>query len=110
MLTGKHRPRGTCLQGAGARIGLPMLDAMIPAFAQTKTTKPPLRMAFVYVPNGIIMPDWTPTQTGKGFDFPHVSEPLAPYRENLLLVSGLTLNGGRALGDGPGDHARAAAS
>ncbi len=110
MLTRKHLPRRTFLQGAGALIGLPLLDAMIPAFAQTKTTKPPLRMAFVYVPNGIIMPDWTPTQTGKGFDLPHISEPLAPYRENLLLVSGLTLNGGRALGDGPGDHARAAAS
>lgn len=110
MLTRQHLPRRTFLQGAGALVALPMLDAMIPAFAQTKTSKPPLRMAFVYVPNGIIMPDWTPAQTGKGFDFPHISEPLAPYRENLLIVSGMTLNGGRALGDGPGDHARAAAS
>jgi hypothetical protein len=110
MLIRKHLPRRTFLQGAGALISLPLLDAMIPAFAQTKTTKPPLLMAFVYVPNGIIMPDWTPAQTGKGFDLPHISEPLTPYRENLLLISGLTLNGGRALGDGPGDHARAAAS
>ena len=110
MFTRKHLPRRSFLQGAGALIGLPLLDAMIPAFAETKTAKQPLRMAFVYVPNGIIMPDWTPKQTGKGFAFPHLLEPLAPFRENLLVVSGMTLNGGRALGDGPGDHARAAAS
>jgi hypothetical protein len=110
MFTRKHLPRRSFLQGAGALLGLPLLDAMIPAFAQTKTAKQPLRMAFVYVPNGIIMPDWTPKQMGKGFAFPHLLEPLAPFRENLLVVSGMTLNGGRALGDGPGDHARAAAS
>jgi len=110
MLTRKHLPRRSFLQGAGAMIALPLLDAMIPAFAQTKAAKAPLRMAFVYVPNGIIMPNWTPAQEGAGFQLPRLLEPLAPCRENLLLLSGLTLNGGRALGDGPGDHARAAAS
>ncbi|MGH9846144.1 MAG: DUF1552 domain-containing protein, partial [Blastocatellia bacterium] len=72
--------------------------------------KPPMRMAFVYVPNGIIMADWTPEKEGREFALPRTLEPLAAHRDQLMILSGLTLNGGRALGDGAGDHARAAAS
>jgi hypothetical protein len=108
-MTLKHLSRRTFLQGSGALLALPLLDAMIPAFARVKAA-PPLRLAFVYVPNGIIMQDWTPSAVGTEFELPRLSAPLAPYRDNLLFLSGLTLNGGRALGDGPGDHARAAAS
>jgi len=67
-------------------------------------------VAFVYVPNGIIMKDWTPAAAGPEFEFPRILKPLEAYRRDLLVLSGLTHNTGRALGDGPGDHARAAAS
>jgi len=85
---------------------------MTPAFAATRigTASAPRRMAFVYVPNGIIMKDWTPAAEGTAFDFTRILKPLEPYRQNLMVLSGLTQNTGRALGDGPGDHARAAAS
>jgi hypothetical protein len=62
------------------------------------------------VPNGIIMQSWTPAASGTGFELPPTLEPLAAYKDSLLVLSGLTHNNGRALGDGPGDHARAAAS
>jgi hypothetical protein len=89
-----------------------MLDAMIPAFPapSESKSKAPARMAFVYVPNGIDMRLWTPGGLGADFEFPRLLEPLLPYRSDILVISGLTHNGGRALGDGPGDHARAAAS
>ena len=111
----KSLPRRAFLRGLGTAVGLPLLDSMIPAFSHAATTaKSPCRMAFVYVPNGIVMDLWTPkTEGGMGRlpeALPRILEPLAPYRENLLLMSGLTQNGGRALGDGPGDHGRAGAN
>ena len=57
MLTRKHLPRRTFLKGMGATIALPMLDAMAPALASPATAKAPVRVAFFYVPNGIIMRD-----------------------------------------------------
>ena len=112
MITGKCLARRTFLRGIGATIALPMLDAMTPAFAASSRlgSNTPRRVAFVYVPNGIIMKDWTPPADGPAFDFPRILKPLEPYRKDLLVLSGLTHNTGRALGDGPGDHARAAAS
>lgn len=100
------------MRGLGTAIGLPFLDAMTPAFAAPARAngKPPTRMAFVYVPNGIIMPEWTPEEEGSEYTFKPTMEPLAAFRERMLVLSGLTHNGGRALGDGPGDHARAASS
>jgi hypothetical protein len=111
MITRKHLPRRTFLRGLGAAVALPVLDAMTPAFAATTASvKPPTRMAFIYVPNGIIMKDWTPEATGAAFELPRTLEPLKAYKDRMLLMSGLAHNNGRALGDGPGDHARAAAS
>jgi hypothetical protein len=112
MITGKRLARRTFLRGMGAAIALPMLDAMTPAFAAASRIGPsaPRRMAFVYVPNGIIMKDWTPAAAGAEFELPRILKPLEAYRQNVLVLSGLTHNTGRALGDGPGDHARAAAS
>jgi hypothetical protein len=111
MITRKHLPRRTFLRGLGTAIALPALDAMFPAFANPgKAASAPLRMAFAYVPNGIIMKDWTPAATGTDFELPRILEPLKQYKDQMLLLSGLTHNNGRALGDGPGDHARAAAS
>jgi hypothetical protein len=108
MITGKHLSRRTLLKGIGVSIALPMLDSMLPAFAPQ--TKAPLRMLFNYVPNGIIMNDWTPTSSGASYDLPRVLEPMAEYRDKMMVITGLMQKSGNANGDGPGDHARAAAT
>ncbi len=105
--------RRTALKGLGVSIALPMLEAMRlgPARRVGRSRSVPLRVAFVYVPNGVHMPDWTPRgHAGTAFDLPAILEPLARSRMRLLVLSGLTLNPARALGDGGGDHARAMAS
>ena len=111
MIMRKHLHRRTFLKGMGAAIALPMLDAMTPAFAApaalgSKAT----RLAFTYVPNGITMVDWTPAADGAAFEFTRVLKPLEAFRKDTLILSGLAHKNGEALGDGPGDHARAAAS
>jgi hypothetical protein len=76
MLTGKVLPRRTFLRGMGAAIGLPVLDAMCPAFASSSIPgKAPLRMAFVYVPNGIMMSGWEPNYEGKLRELPRILKP-----------------------------------
>lgn len=107
-LTKKSLPRRTFLRGMGVAMALPMLDAMTPAFASN--AKSPVRLGFVYVPNGIIMDKWTPTGEGAGFQFASTMKPLEAFRERLLVFSGLAQVQGRALGDGAGDHARAGAT
>ncbi|MGP0076435.1 MAG: DUF1552 domain-containing protein [Bryobacteraceae bacterium] len=99
----KSLSRRTLLRGLGAAISLPVLDAMTPIVA-------PMRLAFIYVPNGIHMPQWTPASDGPDFELPRILAPLAPHRDNVLVLSGLTQNTGRALGDAEGDHARASAT
>src|SRR6266567_8436159 len=105
MATGKHLSRRTLLRGLGVSIALPVLDSMMPAFAAPAKTagKAPLRLAFTYVPNGIIMKDWTPAAEGSAFELPRILQPLEPFRKDMLVLSGLTQNTGRALGDGAGD-------
>jgi hypothetical protein len=114
VITGKHLSRRTLLRGMGTAIALPMLESMTPAFAAASrlgaSAKPPVRMAYTYVPNGVNMKLWTPETEGTAFAFPRILAPLEPFRDRINILSGLTHNGGRALGDGPGDHARAAAS
>ena len=112
MILGKRLARRTFLKGAGTAVALPMLDAMVPAFGRASGSggKAPCRLAFVYVPNGIDMRYWTPKSEGAGYELPRLLEPLAPYRDDILVLSGLAHNNGRALGDGPGDHARAAST
>jgi hypothetical protein len=70
----------------------------------------PKRLAFVYIPNGVIQEAWTPLAQGSNFEFTRILQALEPHRRDLLVLSGLTHNNGRALGDGGGDHARAASS
>lgn len=113
MIARKHLARRSFLRGMGVTIALPFLDAMKPAFAASARiagARPPLRMAFCYVPNGIIMPDWTPASVGGAFDLPRILQPLAAHKEHFSILSGLAQHEGFALGDGPGDHARAAAT
>jgi Protein of unknown function (DUF1552) len=111
IATGKHLPRRTFLKGVGVTIGLPLLDAMAPAFTRaSRAATPPVRLSFVYVPNGVIMSDWKPEAVGKAFEFTRILKPLEPLREDLFVLSGLDERNGNALGDGAGDHARAGAA
>ena len=111
IVTRKHLHRRSFLKGMGAVVALPVLDAMTPAFASAaQLRKAPVRLAFTYVPNGITMADWTSAGSGGGFQFSRIIKPLEAFRSDLMVVSGLAHKNGAALGDGPGDHARAAAS
>lgn len=108
FVTGKTISRRTLLRGIGASVALPLLDAMAPAL---KAAPAPIRRAaFLYTPNGIIMQDWTPAAEGAGFEFTPTLKPLEPFREHVLVLTGLKHHNGEALGDGAGDHARAGAS
>jgi len=112
ILSNKALQRRAFLRGLGTAVALPFLDAMVPAFGAParNALKAPVRMAFLYVPNGIIMKDWTPASEGAGFVFPRTLQPIEQYRENLLVLSNLDHHNGQSLGDGAGDHARAGAT
>lgn len=107
----RHVNRRTVLRGLGAAVTLPWLESLRPrlAAATAAAVNPPLRMGFFYVPNGAHMPAWTPEQEGTAFELPPTLTALAPYREDLCVLSGLAQNNARALGDGGGDHARSLA-
>ena len=102
--------RRTFLKGLGAAVSLPMLESMIPAraMAGAAATQPPVRMAFMFVPNGVHMEEWKPAATGAHHDLPRILKPLTPVKRDLCVLSGLTQDKGRANGDGAGDHARSA--
>lgn len=107
ILTRKALSRRTLLRGMGTAIALPALDAMSPALGASRIPgKTPVRMAFVYVPNGIDMRHWTPENEGPLGELPRILKPLEPLKQDLTLLSNLTHNNGRALLDGPGDHGR----
>ena len=108
IVTRKHLHRRSFLKGMGAVVALPVLDAMTPALA--RAAQAPVRLAFTYVPNGIVMNDWTPAAEGAAYEFTRILKPLEPFRKDMLVLSGLAHRNGAALGDGPGDHARAGAS
>jgi len=112
FITKKHLSRRSLLRGAGAALALPLLDSMVPALRAARDTaaKTPVRMSFVYTPNGIIPAAWTPTAEGAGFEFMRSMKPIEPFRDRLLVLSNLAQIQGRALGDGAGDHARAGAT
>jgi Protein of unknown function (DUF1552) len=106
--------RRTALRGMGVSIALPFLEAMRPAAVRAGSVDradAPMRLAFLYVPNGVHLPDWTPRDAaGGGLELSRILEPLRAVKDEVLVLSGLTLNPARALGDGGGDHARAMAS
>jgi hypothetical protein len=108
IITKKAIHRRTLLRGLGAALALPVLDSMTPALTAAAT--PPTRLAFIYHPVGMIMNRWTPAAEGTGFEFTRVMKPLEPFREHLNILTGLAQVQGRALGDGPGDHAREGAT
>ncbi len=111
MITRKALARRTFLRGVGTAVALPFLDAMAPAFAASRLPgKTPVRMMFVYVPNGIMMNGWNPDYEGKLGELPRVLKSMEPFKDDILLVGNLTHNTGRALLDGAGDHGRCCGS
>ncbi len=99
----KSLSRRTLLRGVGIGVSLPWLEAM----AAPKRPRAPLRFAVLYVPNGVHMPDWTPSKAGTDFTLPSILEPLRSVRDEITVLTGLEQRNAFALGDGPGDHARA---
>jgi hypothetical protein len=107
--------RRTVLRGLGVSLALPWLEAMGPVTAWASSgndnvRKAPNRMAFIYVPNGKNMADWTPATEGRDFELPHILKPLAEVRDYINVLTGLTADKARPHGDGGGDHARALAA
>jgi Protein of unknown function (DUF1552) len=106
VITRKSIPRRTLLRGAGAALALPVLDAMTPALSAD--TKRPIRMTFIEVPNGIMMDKWIPAAEGVNFALTRVLEPLANFRDRMLVLSGLDQKQSAALAfEIAGDHPRA---
>ncbi|MCA9202499.1 MAG: DUF1552 domain-containing protein, partial [Planctomycetales bacterium] len=98
----------------GVSVALPWLEAMGPLTAWAGTTEAekaaPNRLAFLYVPNGVNMADWTPASDGADFELTPILKPLENVRDKLMVLSGLTADKARPHGDGGGDHARALAA
>ena len=113
IISKKALPRRTFLRGVGATLALPLLDGMVPALsAMQKTAAQPVARLFIgYVPNGIIMDRWTPVAEGAGFELPPTLAPLAPFRDQFSVISGLASAPMFPLpGEGTGDHVRAASA
>ena len=115
--------RRSVLRGLGTAVALPALEAMAAPIAPVMSssnaaangpisgaTGAPKRMAFLYVPNGMHMQEWTPEKEGSDFELKNILKPVEKFKSKMNLLSGLTLNGARALGDGGGDHARSVAA
>jgi len=106
----KHISRRTLLRGAGTVVALPLLDAMIPAFAPAATTAPVRRFGVVYHPNGVIYDKWLPTGAGSNFELSPTLKALEPFKDKLIVVTGLFSDPAEPYGDGGGDHSRACGS
>lgn len=110
--------RRTMLRGAGTAMALPLLNVMRPSPLRAAATQPataltsraPNRMVFIFAPNGKVMEEWTPRAEGATYELPPLLEPLTELKQDFSVLSGLAHANGLALGDGPGDHARASAS
>lgn len=103
--------RRTFLRGLGVSMAVPFLQSLAPralAASTSAVAKAPVRMAFLYVPNGVNLAEWTPKTTGADFQLPYSLDPLRAHKNDLLVISGLAQDKGRNNGDGAGDHARAA--
>ena len=87
---GHHLSRRTLLRGAGVGLGLPWLEAMAPARGlASQESKPPVRMAALYMPNGVNTAAWAPEGTGRDFTFSPTLEPLADLKDHVTVLSNL---------------------
>ena len=111
IITKKALPRRTFLRGAGATLALPLLDAMVPALSgiSARAAEPVRRLGWVYIPNGMVMQSWTPP-AGTTLEMSTTLSPLAPFRDRMVVPTGLAHRQAEALGDGNGEHTRASAT
>ena len=111
IITKKAIPRRTVLRGIGATLALPLLDSMVPALVALKDTaaNPVRRFGVVYVPNGMVMKNWTPAAEGEAFEFTPTLKALEPFRDQMLVLTGLSSTPpvGGLVGAEAGVHARA---
>jgi len=109
IVTRKAIPRRTVLRGIGASLALPLLDSMAPALTALvdSPARWPLRFGVVYVPNGMVMQEWTPGVEGTGFELKAAIAALEPFRDRLLMLSGLASTPPPSAPNGAGVHARA---
>ena len=103
VITKRAISRRMLLRGLGATVALPFLDSMVPALT---AAIPTVRFGAVYVPNGMVMQNWTPGTVGTGFELTPILEPLAPFKDQMLVVSGLNCT--PPPGTRGGTHSRAA--
>ena len=109
FITKKALPRRTFLRGMGVTLGLPLLDAMVPAASALAGTaaRPVRRLGFVYIPNGAVMSHWQPDGDGPITELSPSLSPLAPFQDQTIVPIGLSQKQAEALGDGNGEHSRA---
>ncbi len=104
--------RRAVLRGLGTALALPWFESLGGGLLRNAgadgAKAAPQRMAFLFIPSGAHMPEWTPKEAGTSYKLPWILEPLAPHRDHLTVLSGLAQDQARAHGDGPGDHARCA--
>jgi hypothetical protein len=110
FITRQAISRRTVLRGMGTAIALPLLDAMIPALAPAAASAPVRRFGVVYHPNGVIYDQWLPKGAGSGFELSPTLKGLEPFKDKLIVVTGLFSDQAEANGDGGGDHSRACGS
>src|SRR6516225_8028612 len=89
FLNSKSLSRRTVLRGMGTALALPFLDAMVPAAKAAAAGKPVNRFLTFYVPNGMAMEYWSPKGEGTDYEFSPILEPLAPFKDQMLILSGL---------------------
>src|SRR6266542_325961 len=107
----KHIPRRTFLRGAGVTLALPLLESMVPALTPLRLTAaaPVRRFVGIWHPHGAAPGYWSPLQEGKDFEFSFITKPLEPFRNRVVLITGLDMPEAMANADEPGgDHARGA--
>lgn len=113
MIFQKALPRRTFIRGLGTTLALPLLDAMVPAYAAVRTTAAAarLRVGYVYLPIGRIMDKWTPAEVGEHFTFSQTLKPLEAFRSQLNVISGLNIRAADPIpGEAGGNHARPCAA
>ena len=112
FISKKHLSRRALLRGAGTALALPLLDAMVPAstaFAQSGAA-PRTRFGAIYFPHGATMSRWTPTDAGKDFTFSEILQPLAPFRDQINIISNLSHPLAYGPGGATGNHNRSSAA
>ena len=112
FITKKHIPRRVFIHGMGVSLALPLLDAMLPAQTPLSqmAAKPKTRFMGIWIPHGAAPDYFSPATAGTDFEFSFITEPLKPFRDRVVLITGLNATSSAPTPDEPGaDHQRSAA-